>query len=1135
MNKKLVLSVLSTAVLTSMAASAMAKPSQGFYVGGEVDKYYSPTALLADFKAGLKEILSNATDTVYVNKDGKAANFLVAAEAEKMEDVLKPATRDLFEENDYAVVGSEGEKWNPADEDDWPVPGDITVESVSAINKTKVDVKFNKAVDSIKAENFAIEGATVTSATLSEDKKSVSLVVSGLNYKSSYTLVVKDVLVDGKEIEDMSKTFTTPAVTDLWNLQVSPKAGAIKADGADNTVITFNLIDKTTGKVDTNADDVVLDLNTTQGNLAKKRAVIQDGTATVVLTSEFSVKELTAKIDAQIIEASGDYKDLIGQVVGTATVKFVTDDVGTVEAINLVSAESNQADRVTLFFDKNVTLATVVKTNTKGELLYSVKGAGEYTKADIPKGTKAADIAHVLRTNAIKVKQAGNEVPVQGVKPVAGNSKALEVILAKNVDTDGKFDPITPILIDNAQVDVEVITTNSIEKETESSATFKLTDARDPEATSVTPEGLNTLKVKFSEAINQATFQIDGRFGSDTFTTTYGDFNPATLEDNRDLVTIKLNQNYDEDGDGKDALPGFFTAGKHSLQISSIEDFAAVTDKNNVGSTQTLGFEIVADPSAPTAEVKVESPEQIRVTFNKTLSKELKDSDFELQYYDADAKEYTAVAKAKDGVFEEEPVLTVDPISSTEYVLELTQDWTKIFGTKKNNVNYYNHKFRIFIKEGRVANAANGVENKDITLDLNYSGSPLNTPDTKSPTIKSIEKVGKDPETGKDLFVVTVDEPVKLSNADGSVDDNPTLNEDQTYLPETSVQFYGKDKDGVTKTVDGVVGTYADDNGADTQFYVTADLQKLVDEQDYSENWELAVKSLSDDVGNTVNTKTTAFKVTKSPAADTPFYIVRAEGMLNGTEKDTVTITFSEGVQYKGGEFDATSPAQYTLNGKLTPVGTSISVKDLDGNTKNGFETVVITLPDGTLLQKGNNIITVNKNLESFDNTKLTRAYEVAISVLDSSTNVDAAKTVQDAIAALPAVDELTLADEAKVKAARAAFTALSNAQKVFVNNEATLKAAEAQIELLKGNAAGEAEAIQNVVAKIDALPTLVTLENATAVKEAKAAFDLLTKDQRESIASGKVQKLNDAVATITQLENAAAAQLVIDAIEALD
>ncbi|MCM3625609.1 sugar-binding domain protein [Brevibacillus borstelensis] len=970
-------------------------------------------------------------------------------------------------------------------------------------------MKFNKAVDSIKAENFAIEGAVVKSATLSEDKKTVSLEVSGLEYKTTYTLVAKDVVVDGKEVEDITKSFTTPAVTDLWNLQVSPKDSVIKPNGADNTVVTFNLIDKTTGAVDKNADDVVLALSTTHGTLAKTRVTIQDGTASVVLTSEFSVKELIAKIDAQIIEASGDYKDLIGQVVGTATVKFTNDDTGTVEAINLLSAESNQADRVTLFFDQNVNLATLVKTNAKGELLYAVEGIdGELTKAQIPKNTPASKISHVLRPNAVKISQAGNDnIKVKGIKPL-GNPKALEVILVK---PDSQSN--TPVLVDNQQVDVTVITTNSIDKQTESSASFKLTDARDPEVTSVTPEGLNTLKVKFSEAVHRATFIIDGQFESQTFDVKYGDFNPATLEDNRDLATIVLNKNYDEDGDGDKAAAGYFTAGKHSLQISSIYDFAAITDKFNIGTTQTLGFEIVADTSAPTAEVSVESPEQIRITFNKTLAEELKAKNFELQYYDAETKQYVPVEATGD--FKLKPEFTVDPISSSEYVLELTEDWTKIFKTKDNKVNYYNHKFRIYIEEGTAQNAANGLKNKAIYLDLNYSGSPLNTPDTTSPTIKSIEKVAGTAST----FVVTLDKPVKL-NSGAAKDANETLNEDQTSLPETSVQFYGKDKNGVTKTVDGVVGGYADDNGADMKFFVTADLQTLVDEEGYSEDWELAVKSLSDDVGNTVTTKTTAFKVTKSPAADTPFYIVKAEGLLNGKGLDTVTITFSEGVQYQGGEFDATNPGQYTLNAKPTPVGTSIVVKDLDGNKNNGFETVIITLPDGTLLERGNNIITVNKNLESFDDTKLTRDYEVAINVLDTdSKNTEAAQAVDTKIASLPAVADLKVTDEDAVKAARTAYDALTDAQKALVTKLADLEAAEKKIAELK-NGQTDAKAAQKVDEAIANLPAVADLKvtDEDAVKAARTAYDALTDAQKALVT--KLADLEAAEAKIAELKN---------------
>ncbi|WP_339185894.1 immunoglobulin-like domain-containing protein [Brevibacillus sp. FSL K6-6036] len=234
MNKKLVLSVLSTAVLTSMAASAMAKPSQGFYVGGEVDKYYSPTALLADFKAGLKEILSNATDTVYVNKDGKAANFLVAAEAEKMEDVLKPATRDLFEENDYAVVGSEGEKWNPADENDWPVPGDITVESVSAISTKSIKVTFVNAVAALNKEDVTVVNKTtgdkqyVKSVTVSEDKKSAVVEFYESLTKGTYTATVKSGSTSSSKDFDFAVGKVAKIEAETTQIVPAGKATAIK-------------------------------------------------------------------------------------------------------------------------------------------------------------------------------------------------------------------------------------------------------------------------------------------------------------------------------------------------------------------------------------------------------------------------------------------------------------------------------------------------------------------------------------------------------------------------------------------------------------------------------------------------------------------------------------------------------------------------------------------------------------------------------------------------------------------------------------------------------------------------------------------------------------------------------------------
>lgn len=328
MNKKLVLSVLSTAVLTSMAASAMAKPSQGFYVGGEVDKYYSPTALLADFKAGLKEILSNATDTVYVNKDGKAANFLVAAEAEKMEDVLKPATRDLFEENDYAVVGSEGEKWNPADEDDWPVPGDITVESVSAIttvvNNENGQLEFavnneTSAADLEKVKEAGYEVQFLASANVFTGVKNTSadgkLVNLQDGQKFAYQVVVTK---DGQEVAKSEKVEVTAKA--LANVVTSVESVALYVvqNGKEVKVTSGKLAAGDVAKVKVVGKTADMKADAKGVDITSKVQLASNKLAVATVAEDGTVTAGSAKGDATITVKAGNIEQSLNINAGNA-------------------------------------------------------------------------------------------------------------------------------------------------------------------------------------------------------------------------------------------------------------------------------------------------------------------------------------------------------------------------------------------------------------------------------------------------------------------------------------------------------------------------------------------------------------------------------------------------------------------------------------------------------------------------------------------------------------------------------------------------------------------------------------------------------------------------------------------------
>ena len=80
------------------------------------------------------------------------------------------------------------------------------VASVSAINATQVEVKFNKTVDKATAEdevNYKVNSAAVTSGTtavLSEDKKSVILTFPASVNKTSFDLNVKNIKTEDKEV-----------------------------------------------------------------------------------------------------------------------------------------------------------------------------------------------------------------------------------------------------------------------------------------------------------------------------------------------------------------------------------------------------------------------------------------------------------------------------------------------------------------------------------------------------------------------------------------------------------------------------------------------------------------------------------------------------------------------------------------------------------------------------------------------------------------------------------------------------------------------------------------------------------------------------------------------------------------------
>ena len=150
---------------------------------------------------------------------------------------------------------------------------------------------------------------------------------------------------------------------------------------------------------------------------------------------------------------------------------------------------------------------------------------------------------------------------------------------------------------------------------------------------------------------------------------------------------------------------------------------------------------------------------------------------------------------------------------------------------------------------------------------------------------------------------------------------------------------------------------------------------------------------------------------------------------------------------------------------------------------------------------------------------KLTAAEEAYTALVDAA----AAKAVDDLI---DAIGEVTLESGDAIKAARAAYDALTDTQKELVKNYEKLTAAEEAYTALVDAAA--AKAVDDL---IDAIGE-VTLESGDAIKAARAAYDALTDTQKELVKN--YEKLTAAEEAYTALVDAAAAKAVDDLIDAI-
>lgn len=167
-----------------------------------------------------------------------------------------------------------------------------------------------------------------------------------------------------------------------------------------------------------------------------------------------------------------------------------------------------------------------------------------------------------------------------------------------------------------------------------------------------------------------------------------------------------------------------------------------------------------------------------------------------------------------------------------------------------------------------------------------------------------------------------------------------------------------------------------------------------------------------------------------------------------------------------------------------------------------------VTLDDKATVEKARKSydkLSASQKKEVVNYDKLVKAEE-SIAALEKLAEADEAdkKAAEEVIAIIDALpNQITLNDKAAVEEARAAYNKLTNKQKKMVSNYAVLENAEKMIETLEAYEESnkkDQEAADAVMQLIDKLPAEITVNDKTAINEARAAYDGLTDAQKKIV-----------------------------------
>lgn len=882
----------------------------------------------------------------------------------------------------------------------------LSIASAVANSNTEMSVTFNQAIDAAEAANFTISDAvSVTKAELSEDKKRVILTIAGAEYGKSYDLTVTGIKVAGKEQPQMKATVVTPAADEKYPRTLVANDTLLKSDGQSQTLVTFTINDENGNPI---TDECEVAFTASIGKFAEQRVTIQNGKATVMYTSESLQETQSAKLTARIVEVkAGGNQELMGLDAATSITLTPSPEDTSIGAL-ITSATAPTADRIIAYFNKEVKAADFM-TST---------GKLDKTKFECEIWSGLDNDWSIVNEEGVKNRYQSKKVEVVGIMDVDTSEKnALQLLVNQpmidNTNVSVKFrnknetnkDTIAQNTVYFKLTDARQPAALSATADGMRKIVIEFSEAVLPtvHANTVYNENQNRDLAQFA-ADNYLNYTIDGLsladWGVSAKPADLDSEGPDTVGNNVKRTSTKDStpfQNKTDDGsikvgsykEGKDTRhvvtievgrKHYLPAGTHSIEISNVGDWAAATDQErNILNTQTLDVTVTGNDVVPTiAEVVPQSPEQYLVKFNSDVEPvESNDTITTPNSEDGITPSLLRLQERIDGTWVDisnapredsgkNPVVVSRIKDTNNYLVEVTKDWTQVYDTKNTRANYFNKSYRLYMAPNTIVNLANNKQNAAIEIPL--EGDVIKTPDVKSPEIKDMEVAVDQNDNPLESYNVTFTEPVKLKDGSsfngvksGANIEGLTPNQTQSAdgndalgVPAPTAQFIRVDNG---ETVDGIISDDAFVDAEDTVMNVAPATELSAGE------WNLAISSVSDDVGNTAPTLTKVFPVERE-AVTSDFEVVWAAvspdetydpAKIDGQAGRYIFVKFSKPITRTGNSTNALVTGNYTINGATLPTGTKIvaNIKGYDDHQKNIVDSITIILPKGGYVGSG--------------------------------------------------------------------------------------------------------------------------------------------------------------------------------------